>query len=191
MPKVIKKTSSTGKKSQQKASTSRSRIRSDSPIVRTAVNVSQISKSKRKKAQNGDGEMFKERTVSARTFSHWKPITKSSQALLVQTIDSAIISVLSETSSVAYSDVRDVLNSLKKRILDKSRNLKAPATKRPKFNTLEAACQKLESEVVEALNQEEQLSEMVEQMTRTVQEKEEILEELEKAASKTKKKSQL
>ncbi|XP_063969067.1 uncharacterized protein LOC129283254 [Lytechinus pictus] len=183
---MSKRTSSTSKKKSKQRKISSSSIRSDSPIVKTAANLSQISKPQKKKALN-EGDMFKERTVSARTFSRWKPISKSSQALLVQTIDSAIVSVLSETSSVAYADVQGVLNRLKKRILDKAWNLKAPVTKRPNFNTLEAACRKIESEALEASNQEELLSEMVEQMTRTVQEKEEILEKLDKGSSEARK----
>ncbi|XP_072163613.1 uncharacterized protein [Diadema setosum] len=139
----------------------------------------QISTRKRGKSENLD-DSFKERSVSAKTYSHWKPISKTSQALFIQTIDSAIISVLSDTSSVVYTNIQDVLDRLKHRTLEKSRNLRAPTTKRPKFGTLEAALQKLERDALEAARQEEQLSEMVESVTRIVQEKEELVEKLEK-----------
>lgn len=183
-----KKTIKPGARVRSKSSNSKSKARKDSPRPNSIkASASQVSRPTRKRVlKNDHDDLFKERTVSARTFSQWKPMSKASQAVLIQTIDSAIVSVLSQTSSVSYSDVQDVLNSLKRRILDKSRNLKAPATKRPKFNTLEAACQKLERDTLEASKQEEQLSEMIEEMTRKVQEKEKILEELEKNAARSK-----
>ncbi|XP_070573448.1 centromere protein Q-like [Ptychodera flava] len=138
-------------------------------------------KTEKRKVQREDD--FLDKRVSARALLKWKPIQKSTQDLVSNIVNQAILSSLNQTSAMSYGNVQEHLDNLKTRITATLKKRKAPTAKYVDYKKMESHCKLLEEVLVQSSLQVELMEDQAEQLDVSVEGKQEEVAELEHAVS--------